>query len=108
MAPPGSPRPGSEATQPVFHPSYIFQMLDTLYRDNTSLRVGDRVAYGDATIEVTEVTGDGRPAEVAFRFEVDLEDPTLRWLQWHEGVYVPYVPPAVGETEILPSVVLPW
>jgi len=108
MAPPGSPRPGYEVSQPAFHPSYLFQMLDTLYRDNTPMKIGDRVAYGSARVEVTEVTLDGRPAEVSFQFEVDLEDPDFRWIQWHEGVYVPFEPPAIGETVILPSVVIPW
>jgi hypothetical protein len=108
LAPPGSPQPGHEATQPAFHPSYLFQMLDTLYRDDTPMEIGDLVAYGSARVEVTEVTMGGRPSEVSFHFEVDLEDPVLRWLQWNEGVYLPFEPPAIGETVILPSVVIPW
>ena len=108
LAPPGSPQPGHEATQPAFHPSYLFQMLDTLYRDDTPMEIGDLVAYGSARVEVTEVTMDGRPSEVSFHFEVDLEDPVLRWLQWNEGVYLPFEPPAIGKTVMLPSVVIPW
>jgi hypothetical protein len=105
---PGSPRPGHEASQPAFHPAYIFSMLDHLYRDATPFRVGEEIAYGGATIEIAEITEDGRPVEARFHFQVDLEDPSLRWLQWKGGVYVPLEPPAVGESVTLPSVVVPW
>ena len=66
------------------------------------------VAYGGTTVEVIDVTEDGRPAEVSFQFNVDLEDPSLMWLQWNDGVYVPFELPEVGETVILPSVTIPW
>ena len=104
---PGSPRPGHEASQPVFHPSYFFPMLDHLYRDATPFKAGDRIGYGGTTVEVVDVTEDGRPVEVWVHFDVDLEDSSLRWLQWKGGVYVPFEPPAVGERVILPKVYFP-
>jgi hypothetical protein len=104
---PGSPRPGHESSQPTFHPAYFFPMLDHLYRDATPMSIGERIAYGGATIEVTEVTDDGRPIDVRVHFSVDLEDPSLRWLQWKHGVYVPFEPPAVGESVVLPEVTFP-
>jgi hypothetical protein len=103
----GSPRPGHEATQPPFHPAYFHQMLDHLYRDATPMRVGDRIPYGGATVEISEATEDGRPIEIEVFFDVDLEDPSLRWLQWRRGVYVPFELPAVGESVVLPEVTLP-
>jgi len=103
----GSPRPGHEASQPAFHPAYFFPMLDHLYRDATPMRVGDRVGYGGAIVEIAEVSEDGRPIEVRVHFNVDLEDSSLRWLQWKGGVYVPFEPPAVGETVVLPEVTFP-
>ncbi len=105
---PGSPRPGHEASQPAFHPAYFHQMLDHLYRDATPMTVGERIMYGGASVEVTEATEDGRPIEVRVHFNVDLEDSSLRWLQWKNGVYEPFEPPAVGETVTLPSVIVPW
>ena len=104
---PGSPRPGHEASQPGFHPSYFFPMLDRLYRDATPFRVGEEIAYGGARIEIAEITDDGRPVEVQVHFSVDLEDTSLLWLQWKGGVYVPFEPPAVGETSVLPEVTFP-
>jgi hypothetical protein len=104
---PGSPRPGHEASQPPFHPAYFFPMLDHLYRDATPFRVGDRIGYGGAMVEIADVTEDGRPVEVRVHFNVNLEDSSLRWLQWKGGVYVPFEPPAVGETVVLPEVTFP-
>lgn len=108
MPEPGSPQPGHETSQPALHPAYFFQMLDHLYRDATPMTVGERIAYGGATIDVAEISDDGRPIEVRVRFEVDLENPSLRWLQWQNGTYAPFQPPAIGETVILPSVIVPW
>jgi hypothetical protein len=36
---------------------------------------------------------------VLYEFPVALEDPSLRWMSWHDGVYVPWTPPAIGQTE---------
>jgi len=105
---PGSPRPGHEASQPAFHPSYFFPMLDHLYRDATPMRIGERIAYGGATVEIADATEDGRPLEVRVHFDVELEDSSLRWLQWKNGAYAPFEPPTVGDTVTLPSVVVPW
>jgi hypothetical protein len=108
LVPAGSPQPGHEGTQTAFHPAYFHQMLDHLYRDATPMQIGDLIAYGGASVEIADATEDGRPIEVRVHFDVDLEDTSLRWLQWKKGVYVPFVPPAVGETVTLPSVVVPW
>ena len=49
------------------------------------------------TVESLDKQGD--PAEVLYEFPVALEDPSLRWMSWHDGVYVPWTPPAVGQTD---------
>ena len=108
LAPPGSPPPRDEDALAPIHPGYFHQMLDTLYRDSTPFKVGDSVPYGGAIVEIAEVTNDRRPAEVAVVFEVDIEDESLRWLQWQRGVYVPFEPPQIGESAVLPAVVFPW
>jgi hypothetical protein len=65
-----------------------------------------RIRLTGTDIEVTRVTPDGWPAEWVFRFDVPLEDPTLRWLRWRSDDgpprYVSFAPPAVGETLRLP------
>ncbi|MHC4608907.1 MAG: hypothetical protein ACYS7M_00990 [Planctomycetota bacterium] len=108
LAPPGSPQPGHEATQPLFDMRYGFPLLDLLYRDQSPMRVGQRIELADLRIEITSVTKDGRPAEATFRFAKALEDPFLRWLRWEDGAYVPFALPAVGETVRLPAVTVPF
>jgi hypothetical protein len=67
---------------------------------------GGRLA---CTSSVVESCGrDGHPIGVIVHFDVDLEDPSLRWLQWKNGAYAPFEPPAVGNTVTLPSVIVPW
>ena len=59
----------------------------------------------DVRARVRDVTADARPAEVDFTFGVPLEDPSLLWRRLKAGgVLVPWAPPAVGETQLLPSV----
>ncbi|MEW5983290.1 MAG: hypothetical protein AB1806_13115 [Acidobacteriota bacterium] len=103
LAPPGVPRPGGEASHAATDTGYAHQMLDLLYRDATPFRVGDRVELSGLVVEVTAVTGDGRPAEAAFTFATDLDDPSLRWLRWDDGIYVPFTMPRVGESVGVPA-----
>ncbi len=68
-------------------------------------RPGDEVALSDMRARVREVTADGRPAEVDFTFAVPLEDPSLLWTRLQAGgALIPWSPPAVGESQRLPSV----
>ncbi len=68
-------------------------------------RPGDEVVLSDLRVRVREVTSDGRPAEVDFAFAVPLEDPSLLWTRLQAGgALAPWSPPAVGESQRLPSV----
>jgi hypothetical protein len=107
LAVPGSRRPGAEAEPPAFDVRYMLPLFDQLFRGDRPMRVGQRIELTGAIVEVTVVTDDGRPAEAAFRFATALEDPSLRWLRWKNGVYAPFVLPAVGETLTLPAVTVP-
>jgi hypothetical protein len=68
-------------------------------------RAGDEVLLSDMRVLVREVTTDGRPAEADFVFALPLEDPSLLWTRLQAGgALVPWAPPAVGESFVLPSV----
>jgi hypothetical protein len=56
-----------------------------------------------ARIEVSDLTADGRPAEILAHFDVVLEDPSLLWLQWGTTGYLPFKPPPIGQTVTLPA-----
>jgi hypothetical protein len=51
------------------------------------------------TAEVTELTTDGRPAEVAFHFDVPLADDSLIWPCDRGGTFEPFTPPAIGQEQ---------
>lgn len=83
---------------------YLHSPIDTLFRSRSDrFRSGERITLTGTEITVTEVTPDGRPAAARFRFDVPLEDPSLRWLQWREGTFVPFIPPPTGSTVTLPA-----
>jgi len=78
---------------------YLLEVFDRIFRDDRHpMQVGQRVELTGMTIEVTELTEEGRPAEAIFRFAVPLEDSSLRWLQWKNGEFIPFRPPAIGGT----------
>ena len=62
------------------------------------MKKGDTIRLTGLTVEVTEVTNDGRPIEALFRFDVPLEDPSLRWVVFKDMAYIPFTPPAIGKT----------
>ena len=79
------------------HAGYL-GFTDRLFRNEQHpLQLGEKVHLARMTATVLEVTEDGRPLLVAFRFETPLEDSSLRWLRFHEGDFVPWTPPKVGE-----------
>ena len=76
---------------------YLDWIPDRLFRsERRPLRLGDRVGLTGMTAEVIAVTDGGRPAEVAFRFDVPLEDHSLEWLCYRGGRFRPFTPPDVG------------
>ncbi len=98
----GSTVPGQPA--PPFSYAHMIRFFDILFRGpDRPMRLGEKVELTPATIEVTALTPDGRPAEATFRFRVPLEHPSLRWFACRRGAFVPFTPPAVGQTVGLPS-----
>jgi hypothetical protein len=77
---------------------YLRWPLDRVFRsERREMALGHRVSLTGMTAEVTEVTPDGRPAEVAFHFDVPLEDDSLIWLCDRGGIFEPFTPPAMGQ-----------
>ena len=78
------------------------------YDPRNPTSVGDVVRLTGMTVEVTAITDDGRAQEAIYRFSVPLDDPSLRWLQWREGVYIPFNPPPAGESILVRRVKSPF
>jgi hypothetical protein len=53
-------------------------------------------------VQVTRLTEDQRPLEVMARFDVPLEDASLRWFAWVEDRYEPFPLPKIGEKRTMP------
>ena len=66
--------------------------------------VGETIELTGTRFEVTDVTPDGRPAEIVVRFEHPLESERYVWMQWDRLEYKPFVPPAPGKTVVVPRV----
>jgi hypothetical protein len=79
-------------------------LLGRLFRGaDRPLPAGHEVEMTGLSARVAALSPDGEPSDVVFRFAVPLEDPSLRWLQWQGPGYVPFTPPAIGQTVTLPA-----
>jgi hypothetical protein len=108
LNPHGRPLPGRDHAQLTLDFRYVLALLDGLYRENPTMRLGERIDLSGLTIEIVALTDDGHPAEVRFAFDRNLDDSSLRWLRWEAGVYVPFALPAVGESVTLPAPAVPF
>jgi hypothetical protein len=81
-------------------------VLARFFRDaSRPFRSGHVIPLGGLTVTVLEAGEDGSPTRILYRFDRSLEDAALRWVSWQDGVYVPFVPPALGETvELAPAI----
>lgn len=80
-------------------PGFLAWLDDRLCRgEDRPMTVGQKVNLTGMSVEVTALTWDGRPAEAIFRFDVPLEDQSLKWLQWKDGGFLPFTPPPVGQS----------
>ncbi len=83
---------------------YLVTVFDRLFRDDKhGFSAGQKIELTGMTVEITELTDNGRPAEAAFTFSVGLEDTSLHWLQYKKGEYIPFSPPAIGQGVELPG-----
>jgi len=80
---------------------YLASIGDRVFRsEQYPMSLGEQVELTGMTVKITKMTGDGRPYEAAFRFDVPLEDTSLRWLQWDwkNNSCVLFNVPAIGES----------
>ncbi len=71
--------------------------------------VGETIDQGRMQATIVQLTSDGRPSQVEFRFADSLDSDRLRVMRWQdtskgifaEGHWVDWTPPALGVTETL-------
>jgi len=87
------------------HLRNVYRALDGFhYNPRLPMRVGQVVIMSEVTVEVTEMTGDGRIAQAAFTFAHPLEDSRYGWLLWDEATstYERAQMPPAGESRVYP------
>ena len=105
-----TPLPGpivDKATGMVIHMGLenVYRALDGFhYSPQNPMRVGQVVVVSEMTVEVTEMTSDGRIAQAVFTFAHSMEDKRYVWLLWNDETssYERTRMPAVGESRVYP------
>jgi len=83
---------------------YLSSSTQRMLRDPSPNSRYDPVRLRQATFAVTELTSDGRPAEVRVRFERRLDDPELRFFRWQGHGYAELKLPTTGQSVLVPAV----
>ena len=97
LPPPGT-WPATSGPAPASRWEYVGQQLDQFVRGPTEpVRAGDVITLPGLRVEVTAATLAGGPTDMTFTFDRPLDDPSLRFLAWQGGAYVPFTLPAPGE-----------
>jgi len=79
-------------------------VLGRLFRsEEDPMHAGQHFEVPGMRVEVVATDDEGNPVELVHTFDVPLEDGSLRWLVWSGTGYVPFEPPAVGESVRLPA-----
>lgn len=68
---------------------------------NERFSAGQHFELPGLSVVVEALDAQGDPAQVLYEFPVPLEDPSLRWMSWHDGAYIPWTPPAIGHTQTI-------
>ncbi|MBN1428023.1 MAG: glycosyltransferase family 39 protein [Anaerolineae bacterium] len=103
-----TPRPGpivDDTTGMVMHVHLenVYRSLEeNFYNPRNPMQVGQVVVLTEFTVEVTEMTSDGRIAQAVFTFARPLDDDRYVWLLWDEATstYETVRMPPVGETKV--------
>ena len=85
------------------HPENVYRALDqTTYNPRNPMQVGQVVTLSEVSVQVTEMTGDGRIAQATFTFAHPLEDKRYVWLLWDTDslTYARVQIPPVGESRV--------
>ena len=85
----------------VRFPDGFFPTAFSRYLRSPSERfsVGQHFELPNLSVVIEALDAQGDPAQVLYEFQVPLENPSLRWMSWQDGVYVPWTPPAIGHSQ---------
>jgi len=80
--------------------AFFYRCLSDVRGAGHPFHVGQRISLPRLDVEILAVDERGLPLELAFTFDVPLEDASLKWLYWNWGKkrYKAFDVPAIGET----------
>jgi hypothetical protein len=87
----------------VVRPEGGYEARPVLRNPDNPMRIGQRIQLAGMTVTITRLLPAGNPAAASFQFDIPLDDPSLCFLQWQDGRFIPFTPPAVGEKVVLDS-----
>jgi hypothetical protein len=98
-------RVGPQSLRVRFPDGFFPTPISRYFRSqNDRFSAGQHLELPGLSIRVESLDARGDPAQVLYEFPLPLEYSSLRWMRWQDGVYVPWSPPALGQTEKLPAV----
>jgi hypothetical protein len=78
--------------------------LWTLRTPSYKSQVGDSVQLQGTDFTISEVTADGRPAEVLVKFDKPIDSQELVWMRWNNrDGFAPFSVPAIGQSMLVPA-----
>ncbi len=86
-------------------PGHFSRLLFTV---SEQLKAGKEVTMEGLSVQVVNTDPTGLPIEAVFTFGRSIDDDSLVWLQWSNGSFHPFTPPAVGESIDIPARKLPF
>jgi hypothetical protein len=72
-------------------------------RADRKFALNDEVRLNGIVYKIASLTADGRPSELLVQFDEPLESPRFAWRVWGRHEYLPFTPPAVGKSVVLPK-----
>jgi hypothetical protein len=97
-------RTGPRSLQVSFPKGFFPTAFSRFLRSrNDRFFAGQRVEPPGLSVVVQSLDSQGDPEQVLYQFSVPLEDPSLHWMRWKDGEYLPWTPPPVGQTVRLPA-----
>lgn len=78
--------------------------LWTLRTPKYQSQVGDTINLEGTRITISDVTADGRPAEVLVNFDKPIDSDELVWMRWNNrDGFTPFTVPALGHSMLVPA-----
>jgi len=81
---------------------FVREQTERVARGNRPFTIDQRIDLPGLHVQVMSLTPDGRPQRARFRFDSKLEDPRYVWRVWLDENFVPFQPPPLNASVMVP------